>query len=141
MEWNISRITAIRPSVIKKIRATKFMLRFYKNKVFFWGIRNTGDCQASSFAHFYQALTTSEKEVLTEHYGKPDTDCKNTNLCLFVTEDDGLCTSEDTGISGGGKNPPAPPGNGWGEAGTTKTTGIANYWNIVGLIFMIIVFV
>ncbi len=92
-------------------------------------------------------MTMSEKDVLTEHYGKPDNACKNTNLCLFVTKDGVSCTTENPRNTEDKekttRKPVAPPGpgNGWGEAGTTSTTGIANYWNIVELMVMIIVFV
>jgi len=108
---------------------------------------------ASSFQDFYKAMATSEKKAFEVHYGKPESDCKYTNLCVFVTDDKlGTCTKENTGLTGGVKKPSPPtsppggggnwnqpPGNGWGDAGVGRSCVISKWNVIIGVIFIITV--
>lgn len=109
---------------------------------------------------FYDTLTVSEKGAIAAHYGAPEDDCKYTNLCVFVTDDDvGVCTTTNTGDTGGhikpavtttkkpgggggggggGGNWNKPPGNGWGDVGGVDRLNVAN-WGIVGLVILTIV--
>lgn len=63
----------------------------------------------------------------------------NTNICVFVTKEKlGVCATRNTGFTGGEVSPTAPPGNGWAWAGTIRTTGVENYWNIAAFMLIII---